>query len=213
MGMVRAQLAVSLDGFVAGPRQSEQEPLGVGGERLHEFMFPTEAWREHHGMAGGEQSPSSAVLERVLAGIGAGVMGRNMFGPIRGPWEGDWRGWWGDDPPYHHPVFVLTHHPREPLEMAGGTTFTFVTDGLAAAIEQAQAAAGDQDVALHGGGSTVQQAIGAGLLDELVLHVVPVLLGDGVRLLDDLPQPPPELEQVDVVAAPGVAHLTYRMRG
>jgi dihydrofolate reductase len=210
MSRLKANLTMSLDGFVAGPEQSEQDPLGIGGLRLHEWLLPLQAFRETHGEHGGEVNASTPFAEEILAGAGATIMGRNMFGGGPGPWAEDaWRGFWGEDPPYHNPVFVLTRHPREPLEMEGGTTFHFVTDGIESALEQARAAAGDKDVSLAGGASAVQQYLAAGLLDELVLSVVPLLLGDGARLFENLGDPPPKLEQVQAVEAPGVTHIRY----
>ena len=213
MSKLRCQISISLDGFVAGPNQSKENPLGEGGEQLHEWVFPLAAWREPHGMEGGEVNESSRIIEESLENIGAAVMGRNMFGPPGGgDWgDGQWKGWWGDDPPYHYPVFILTHHPRDPVEMEGGTTFHFVTDGPESALEQAKEAAGGKDVGLWGGGQTVQQYLAAGLLDELELHVVPVLLGDGARIFDGLGNAGVQLEQVRAVEAPGVTHLTYRV--
>jgi dihydrofolate reductase len=200
MPNVTCQISVSLDGFAAGPDQSREHPLGVGGERLHTWFFTD------------EPHPADRALgERLLEGNGAYVMGRRMFGGGPGAWDPAWRGWWGEEPPYHAPVFVLTHHPREPLAMQGGTTFHFVTDGLAAALALARAAAGDRDVAIAGGASTVQQALRAGVLDELHLHVVPVVLGAGERLLDDVGDP--ALEPVDVVASPAATHVRYRVGG
>jgi dihydrofolate reductase len=209
---VRLHIASSLDGYVAGPNQSEDEPLGVGGEALHDWAFELAAWREPHGREGGEVNASSAVIEERQANVGAGIMGRNMFGPIGGgDWgDGSWRGWWGDEPPYHHPVFVLTHHEREPLEMEGGTTFHFVTDGIESALEQARAAVGDKDIQIHGGAETGRQFLAAGLLDEFELDVVPMLLGDGERLLEGL-DPAVKVELVRAVDAPGVTHLKYRV--
>ncbi len=171
MSVFRFQMAVSLDGYVAGPNQSEQDPLGVGGMRLHEWVFDLEAWRKQMGLEGGEVNASTPVVEEAQANVGAVVMGRNMFGGGPGPWRHDppWTGWWGDDPPYHVPVFVLTHHAREPLEMEGGTTFTFVTDGMGSALEQARAAAGDMDVLLGGGADVANQSLRAGLIDEFEL--------------------------------------------
>jgi dihydrofolate reductase len=209
MSQVTCQISVSLDGFVAGPDQSVENPLGEGGERLHEWAIATAAWREHHARGGGEDSADSKVVEEVMQGVGAFVMGRRMFGGGDGPWDESWRGWWGEDPPFHAPVFVLTHHPREPLVMQGGTTFAFVTDGIESALERARAAAGDQDVAIAGGASAVQQYLAAGLLDELHLHVVPVLLGAGERLLDGVGDP--TLRPIDVVASPAVTHVKYRV--
>jgi dihydrofolate reductase len=209
MSHVTSQLSISLDGFVAGPNQSLRNPLGEGGMRLHEWAFATESWRGQHGHAGGERSADSEVADAVMRGIGAFVMGRKMFGGGDGEWDESWRGWWGEDPPYHAPVVVLTHHPREPLPMEGGTTFTFVTDGIEFALEQARAAAGDQEVAIAGGASTVQQYLAAGLLDELHLHIVPIVLGAGERLLENVGDP--RLEPVEVVASPAVTHVKYRV--
>jgi dihydrofolate reductase len=214
MGKVKAQLSVSLDGYMAGPNQSEENPLGEGGMALHEWVFKLAAWREPHDHEGGDadENPSNAVIEAAQAGTGAVVMGRNMFGPVRGPWgEEDWKGWWGEDPPFHVPVFVLTHHQREPLEMDGGTTFFFVGEGIESAIAQAKEAAGDEDVSIGGGAATIQQAIAAGLLDELLINQVPILLGGGNRLLDDLAPGAAEFELTESVAGPEALHLTYRV--
>jgi dihydrofolate reductase len=209
---VRADIAISLDGFVAGPNQSEEHGLGEGGEQLHEWAVPLAFFNELHGREGGEVDASTPVLEESFENIGARVMGRNMFGGGPGPWGDDpWTGWWGDEPPFHTPVFVLTHHPREPLEMQGGTTFHFVTDGIESALAQAKQAAGDKDVHIPGGAAAIRQYLAAGLIEELELHVVPVLLGDGERLFDDLGGAAIELEQVRVVEAPGVTHLKYRV--
>jgi dihydrofolate reductase len=178
-------ISVSLDGYAAGPAQGLEEPLGVGGERLHDWMFTTRTWRGMIGEAGGDEGVDDDFMRRGGEGIGATIMGRNMFGPVRGPWPDEsWTGWWGDEPPYHHPVFVLTHHPRPPLTMKGGTVFHFVTDGIEAALDRAREAAGGLDVRLGGGAATVQQYMRAGLLDELHLAIVPILLGGGARLLD-----------------------------
>ena len=212
MSKFRCHISISLDGFVAGPNQSEENPLGEGGERLHDWAFALAAWRETHAKEGGEVNESSRILEERAENVGASVMGRNMFGPVGGgPWDdGRWTGWWGDDPPYHHPVFIVTHHPRDPVAMEGGTTFHFVTDGVESALERAREAAEGKDVLLWGGGQVVQQYLAAGLLDELELHVVPVLLGDGSRIFDNLRYPEVQLEQVRAVEAPGVTHLKYR---
>jgi len=202
--------SVSLDGYTAGPGQSEH-PLGVGGGRLHDWIKELAVWRTAHGMEGGIESPSSAVLDGDDARLGACVMGRNMFGGGPGPWAEDepWNGWWGDNPPFHLPVFVVTHHAREPLECKGGTTFTFVTEGVEAAIAQAQKVAAGKDVAINGGSTVARQALAAGLLDEIRFNLVPILLGGGVRLFDgDIPG---ELEQIGVVEGRGVTHLTYRV--
>jgi len=209
MSQVTSQISISLDGYVAGPNQSLDNPIGEGGMRLHEWAFATEAWRSQHGEQGGERSADSEVAERLLEGVGAFIMGRNMFGPGRGAWDESWTGWWGEDPPYHAPVYVLTHHAREPVEMQGGTTFHFVTDGIASALEQAGAAAGEADVSIAGGASTVNQYLAAGLLDELHLHIVPVVLGDGERLFMDIGEI--GLEPTDVVPSPAVTHVKYRV--
>jgi dihydrofolate reductase len=208
---LRFQISISLDGFVAGPDQSEEDPLGKGGTQLHEWVVKLAEWRKPHGREGGETNASSAVIRDALANVGATIMGRNMFGGGPGPWgEDPWGGWWGDDPPFHIPVFVLTHHEREPLEKEGGTTFTFVTDGIESALEQAREAAGGKDVSLGGGAEVAQQYLSAGLLDELQLNVVPVLLGAGARLFDGGAGAGLALEQVEVIEAPGVTHLKYR---
>jgi dihydrofolate reductase len=211
MSELRFNITMSLDGFVAGPDQSEENPLGVGGESLHEWMYPLQAFRETHGEEGGEVNASNAVVAGWLENVGATVMGRNMFGGGPGPWGEDaWPGWWGDEPPFHNPVFVLTHHERAPLEMQGGTTFHFVTDGIESALAQAKEAAGDKDVSLGGGASVAQQYLAAGLVDEMQISIAPVILGDGARLLDNLGDAGIELEQTRVVEAPGVTHITYR---
>jgi len=209
MGLVTCQISISLDGFVAGPNQSQENPIGEGGLRLHEWVFGTASWRRQQGESGGADDADSAVIDEATGGVGAYVMGRNMFSPGRGDWDLDWRGWWGDDPPCHVPVFVLTHHPREPLPMLGGTTFNFVTDGIAAALEQAQAAAGEGNVQIAGGASTIGQYIKAGSLEELYLHIVPIVLGSGERLLDDVGDP--LLEPIKVIASPKVTHIKYRV--
>jgi dihydrofolate reductase len=207
---VGVHISTSLDGYAAGPNQRLEEPLGDGGEQLHEWVIALEAWRKPHGHEGGEVNASTPVIDEAQANVGAVIMGRRMFGGGDGDWDPDWRGWWGDDPPFHVPVFVLTHHEREPLQMEGGTTFTFVTDGIESALEQARAAAGNRDVNVAGGANAIQQYLAAGLVDELELHVVPVLLGDGARLLDNV-GPDLRLEPERVVEAPGVAHLKYRV--
>jgi dihydrofolate reductase len=208
----RFQISVSVDGFIAGPNPSEPDPLGEGGEQLHEWAFKLAAWRKPHGREGGEVNASSAVMEEALSNVGATVMGRKMFGGGPGPWGDDpWDGWWGEEPPFHTPVFVLTHHEREPLEKEGGTTFTFVTDGIESALEQAKEAAGGKDVSLGGGADVAQQYLAAGLIDELDLNVVPVLLGGGTRLFDNLAGSDFVLEQVRAIEAPGVTHIKYRV--
>jgi dihydrofolate reductase len=213
MSKLRCHISISLDGFVAGPNQSEENPLGEDGEGLHDWAVSLAAWRESHGLQGGEVNESTRIMEETLENVGAGVMGRNMFGPPGGGDWGDeqWKGWWGDDPPYHNDVFVLTHHPREPVGMEGGTTFHFVTDGIERALERAKESAGGQDVRLWGGAQVIQQYLAAGLLDELELHIVPVLLADGACLFDNLGGAQIELEQVRAVEAPGVTHIKYRV--
>jgi dihydrofolate reductase len=214
MGKLTLDISMSLDGFVAGPNQTLDQPLGEGGEALHEWVLPVASWRQSHGLSGGERNADSEVVEEVLAKNGATVMGRRMFSGGAGPWEEDPNAdaWWGDDPPFHHPVFVLTHHAREPVTKQGGTTFTFVSDGIEAALEQARAAAGDKDVGVGGGATVAQQYLRAGLLDELQIHLVPVLLGDGVRLFEDHHDPDRgRLECTRVIESPAVTHLAYRV--
>ena len=201
---------MSLDGCVAGPEQSRKEPLGIGGEGLHEWVIRLAAWRERHGLEGGAVNESSRVLEEEVANIGATIMGRNMFGGHPGPWSSTepWKGWWGNDPPFHHPVFVVTHHPRPPLTMDGGTTFTFVTEGIDAALEQARKVAGGRDIAVAGGAAVGGQYLSAGLVDEMEIHLVPILIGKGERLFEgvgDLHG----LRLVRTVAAPDVTHLKF----
>jgi dihydrofolate reductase len=208
------EISMSLDGFVAGPNQTLDEPLGKGGEQLHEWIFGLKSWREAHGESGGETNVDSELVEESLRTTGAEVMGRRMFSGGAGPWEDDPNadGWWGDNPPFGHPVFVLTHHPREPVSKQGGTTYTFVTDGIEAALEQARAAAGDKDIKLAGGADVAQEYLNAGLLDEVQIHLVPVLLGGGVRLFDNLDTSRVKLETTRVIESPaGVAHVFYRV--
>jgi dihydrofolate reductase len=200
MTRVICHISISLDGFVAGPDQSLENPIGIGGRRLHDWLW--------HADEPGHEIDVSPRNE-LLNDRGAYVMGRNMFGPIRGDWKGDWQGWWGDDPPYHAPVFVLTHYPHEPMEMAGGTTFRFVTAGFEAALDLARSAAGDRDVSIAGGASTIRQAFAAGAIDELMLDVAPVLLGRGERLLDGVADP--GLEPVEVIDSPHATHIRYRV--
>jgi len=211
MSKLRFRIATSLDGFVAGPEQSVQNPLGIGGMRLHEWAFALEVFRRMHGMEGGEANASTAVVEDALRDVGATVMGRNMFGGHPGPWDAEdpWSGWWGSDPPFHHPVFVVTHHARAPLELEGGTTFHFVTDGIEAALERARAVAGGKDVSLGGGADVARQFLAAGLVDEMLISLVPILLGGGERLFDGLADLR-GLELVRTVVAPGVLHLALR---
>jgi dihydrofolate reductase len=211
MSKLRVDISMSLDGYIAGPEPSEQHPLGIGGMQLHEWIFKLAAWREPHGLEGGEDGPSNQVVQESLQNIGAIIMGRNMFGGGPGPWgEKPWNGWWNEEPPFRMPVFVLTNHPREPLEMAGGTTFFFVTDGIESALGQARKAAGDKDVALAGGASVIQQYLAAGVVSELQTHVVPLLLHRGTRLFEDLGAAELRLEPIGVVSTPEVTHLKYR---
>jgi dihydrofolate reductase len=213
MGKLTLEITMSLDGYIAGPNQTLEQPLGEGGERLHEWMFGLASFRERHGLEGGTTNPDSEVLEESIANTGAVLMGRRMFSGGEGPWNDDPNadGWWGDDPPFHVPVFVLTHHARATVTKQGGTSFTFVTDGIEAALEHARAAAGDKDVAVAGGANVVQQYLKAEQLDELQIHLVPLLLGGGVRLLDDLGTAGVELEGVRVIESPTVTHLKYRV--
>ncbi|HKH64129.1 MAG TPA: dihydrofolate reductase family protein [Solirubrobacterales bacterium] len=210
MSKVKCQISVSADGFLAGPNQSEEHGLGEGGEALHEWAFKTRFFQEMHGREGGEGGVSDDLVREASANSNAVVMGRNMFGPVRGPWtEPLWNGWWGDEPPFRVPVFVLTHHEREPLTL-GETTFHFATEGIERAVELAREAAGNGHVHIGGGGETIQETIRAGLLDEIVVNQVPVFLGDGVRLFDDMPTSV-QLEQTRVVQGDGVAHLFYSL--
>ena len=213
MSRLRLRISISLDGFAAGPEQSVQNPLGIGGERLHDWVVPLAAWRKAHNLDGGEVNESAAVLDEEMANIGATIMGRNMFGGHPGPWSSTtpWNGWWGKNPPFHHSVFVLTHHPREPLQMDGGTTFTFVTDGIESALGQARRAAQGKDVALSGGANIAQQYLNAGLVDEMQLHVSPILLGAGERLFDSV-NDLHGLQLVKTVALPDVVHLKFERR-
>jgi dihydrofolate reductase len=219
MAKLKLDISMSLDGFVAGPNQTLDEPLGRGGEQLHEWVLATRAWRESHGKSGGEDNVDSNIADESIGNVGATLMGRRMYSGGEGPWEDDpnANGWWGEDPPFHHPVFVLTHHAREPLEMEGGTTFTFVTEGIEAGLEQARAAAAGKDVAVAGGAEVAQQYLRARLLDELQIHVVPVLLGSGVRLFENhlgSDQIEVELDRViDSPEPPAVTHLRYRVVG
>jgi dihydrofolate reductase len=211
MSKVRVHISTSLDGYVAGPTQSMENPLGEGGEELHDWVVPLKAWREPAGMEGGEENASSPVVREEYSNVGAEIMGRGKFGPpSRGPWgDNPWRGWWGENPPFHKPVFVLTHHEREPLTLAD-TTFTFVTDGIEAALERAREAAGEKDVFIGGGAKTINQFLAARLVDELELHVAPILLGGGARLFEGV-GPGVKLELIRTVEAPGVTHLKYRV--
>ena len=206
-------ISMSLDGFVAGPNATLEEPLGKDGERLHDWVLRLASWRSQHGLEGGETGPDDELARERWARVGAVVMGRKMFSGGDGPWESDPNAdaWWGDDPPFHVPVFVLTHHEREPAIKEGGTTFTFVTDGIESALEQARAAAEDRDVSLGGGASVAQQYLRAGHLDELSIHVAPILLGGGVSLFGELGADAPGLKLTKVVESPFVTHLTYEV--
>jgi len=206
-------IAISLDGYAAGPDQSLEAPLGVGGPRLHEWVFATPTGRQMIGQEGGEEGIDNDFLLHANDNIGATVMGRNMFGPIRGEWpDEEWKGWWGPNPPYHHPVFVLTNHSRAPIAMEGGTTFNFVTDGIESALKQAFAAADGKDVRLGGGASTIQQYMRAGLLDELHVAVVPILLGRGERLFLGLEEVSGRYECVEMVSSPAVTHIRLALK-
>ncbi len=210
MSLLRLTISMSLDGYAAGPNQSLENPLGEGGMRLHEWAIELAEWRSMHGLEGGEVNASSEVVERSRENIGATVMGRNMFGGGPGAWSEDepWTGWWGDEPPFHHPVFVLTHHPRPPLELTG-TTFTFVTDGIESALEQARAAAGGRDVSLAGGASAANQYLAAGLVDGMLITIAPVLLGGGERLFDGVGDDLHGMRLVRAVNAPAATHLEF----
>jgi dihydrofolate reductase len=212
MNNVFADITTSLDGYVAGPNPTLEDPLGEGGEQLHDWIVKNEAWRAAHGLEGGERNTDSDHFERMLERQGAIVMGRRMFSGGEGPWEDDpnANGWWGDNPPFHKPVFVLTHHPRETVEMKGGTSFTFVTDGIESALAQARDAAGDKDVAVVGGANAIQQFLEKGLLDELEIHVVPLLLGGGTRLFDG--GVTAELVPEHVIESAEVTHLKFQVK-
>lgn len=214
MSKLRFGITMSLDGYVAGPNQSIKEPLGVGGEALHDWVVALEAWRASHGKSGGETNASSAVFQEWYANIGATIMGRNMFGGHPGPWDAKtpWQGWWGKNPPFHHPVFVLTHHPREPLKLEGGTTFNFVTTGIEDALDQARRAAGGKDVHLSGGAKVAQQYLAAGLVDAMELNLAPILLGGGERLFERVGDDLHGLELVRTVATPKVVHIKFERR-
>jgi dihydrofolate reductase len=212
MGKVLADISMSLDGFIAGPKPTLKEPLGQGGEQLHEWVVKLATWRKQHGMSGGEAGPDGDVVEESTANVGAYIMGRRMFSGGEGPWENDPNtdAWWGDNPPFHAPVFVLTKNKRDEVEKEGGTSFTFVTEGIESALSQAVEAAGNKDVLISGGANVIQQFITAGLLDELQIHVVPVLLGGGTRLLESLGGV--KLEKTRVIDSPLVTHLKYRIK-
>lgn len=211
MGIVTADMAMSLDGFIAGPNDSPENPLGNGGERLHEWMFDLKSWRERQGLDGGDQNLDSEIVAESFENVGAVVMGRRMFSNEDGPWgEEPFEGHWGENPPYRVPVFVLTHHARKPLVKAGGTTFTFVTDGIESALEQAKRAAGDDNVSIAGGANIIRQFIEARLLDELEIHLVPILLGEGNRLFENNSSKQTVLNQTRVVESDNMIHLKYR---
>jgi dihydrofolate reductase len=212
MPKTKARIAISLDGYMAGPDQDEASPLGVGGEALHGWAFRQAFFKEMQGVEGeGERGVSDQIMRASMANLGAVVMGRNMFGPVRGDWpDEEWQGWWGDDPPFHCPVYVLTHHPRDPFELDGGNSFHFVTEGIEKAVAEAKEAADDQDVSIGGGAATLQQAIAAGLLDEIIVTQVPVLLGAGERLFDHLAAGAAKVDLAEVVEDAELLHLTYR---
>lgn len=211
MSKLKFSVSMSLDGYVAGPNQSLKDPLGVGGKVLHGWAVELQAFRDLHGEKSGVVNASSVIMQEMFENVGAVIMGRNMFGGGPGPWTSDWKGWWGDDPPYHMPVFVLTHHQRNPLPMKGGTTFHFVTDGIESALRQARRAAAGKDILIGGGAQTINQFLAAGLVDEVNISIGPHLLGGGARLFGDLGDSLPRLEQTRVIDAPGVVHLRYRV--
>jgi dihydrofolate reductase len=214
MGELRFEITMSVDGFVTGPDPGFEHPLGRGGDRLHQWIFGLRSWRETHGKSGGETGPDDELLKESFTSNGAIIMGRKMFSGGEGPWEDDPNAdaWWGDDPPFHVPVFVLTHHPRETETKEGGTTYNFVTDGIESALDQAKEAAGEKDVGVAGGASVAQQYLKAGLLDEMLIHVTPVLMGDGVRLFENhLTDGQVEVECTQVMESPAVTHLRYRV--
>jgi dihydrofolate reductase len=213
MTKLTLDISMSLDGYVAGPNPTREEPLGKGGERLHEWIVGLASWRETHGHAGGERNADDDVMKESIETVGAILMGRRMFSGGAGPWEDDpvADGWWGDEPPFGKPVFVLTHHRRETVTKQGGTSYTFVTDGIEAALERARAAAGGKNVLIAGGADVAQQYLRAGLLDELQIHVAPVLLGGGTRLFGELDAAPVGVEITRVIASPAVTHLRSRV--
>jgi dihydrofolate reductase len=202
MGSVVVDITTSLDGFVAGPNDGPELPLGAGGERLHQWVYDLASWRKPHGLEGGKTNRDSEVLDEALSATGAIVVGRRMFDNAKG---------WGENPPFHKPVFVLTHEAREPEAKEGGTTFTFVTDGIESALDQARAAAGDKDVSVGGGANTIQQCLSAGLLDEIQIHIAPMLLGGGIRLFKHLGTEQIDLERTRVIESPAVTHLRFRV--
>ena len=213
MTNLRFNITVSLDGYVAGPNQSVANPLGEGGEKLHQWAFGTRNFRKMHGMDGGTTDADDAIIAETFQNIGATIMGRHMFGGGDSAWGDDpWRGWWGEDPPYHTPVFVLTHHARNALEMQGGTTFHFVTGGIREALERARKAAQGKDISLGGGADVAQQYLKAGLIDQMEIHVVPVMLGDGARLFDKTDGYQTAYQCDRIVSSPSVTHYRYRRR-
>ena len=213
MSLLKFNITISLDGYVIEPNQSVTDPLGEGGEKLHEWAFAVRTFRERHGMEGGATGPDDDIAAEYFQNIGATIMGRHMFGGGDGPWRNNpWNGWWGDNPPFHMPVFVLTHHARDPLEMQGETTFHFVTEGIHAALEQAKDAARGKDVNLGGGANVAQQYLTASLIDEMDIHVVPVFLGDGTRLFENTDGRQTNYECIRVVNPPTVSHYKYRSR-
>jgi dihydrofolate reductase len=207
------RISMSFDGYTSGPNQTVKEPLGVGGESLHEWVVALRPWREMHGMTGGDDNESTKIFEEETANIGATIMGRNMLGGHPGGWDAEkpWRGWWGKNPPFHHPVYVVTHHRREPLVTEGGTTFNFVTDGIESALEQARRAAGAKDIALAGGATICQQYLNAGLVDEMIIHQVPILLGGGERLFEGVSDLH-GLELVETIPTHNVTHFKFLRR-
>jgi dihydrofolate reductase len=211
MSKLRFNISMSLDGFIAGPNQSVDNPLGVGGTKLHEWAFPLQAFRKIHGQEGGEVNESNSVMEEMFTNVGATIMGRNMFGGHPGPWnsENPWNGWWGPNPPFHHPVFVITHYAREPLKLEGGTTFTFVTTGIKDALTQARKVAGGKDFRIGGGANVARQFLAANLVDEMEISLMPVFLGSGERLFENM-NSGQQFELVRTVAAENVTHLKYR---
>jgi dihydrofolate reductase len=213
MARLTLDISMSLDGFIAGPNRTVEQPLGDGGERLHEWIFGLASWRERHGRSGGERTADDEVVRETLDTAGAVLMGRRMFSGGEGPWEEDpvADGWWGDDPPFRVPVFVLTHHARETVAKQGGTSFIFVTDGLESALAQARHAAGDNDVAVAGGANVVQQCLNAGLLDQMQIHLVPAFLGAGVGLFEQLGYSRRHLEVERAIHSPAVTHIRYRL--
>jgi dihydrofolate reductase len=212
MTKLTLNITMSLDGYVAGPNQSVKHPLGEGGEQLHEWAFAVRTFREWHGMEGGATGPDDDIVAEYFHNVGATIMGRHMFGG-HGPWgDNPWNGWWGDNPPFHVPVFVLTHHAREPLEMQGGTTFHFVTEGIHSALQRAKEAAGGKDITLGGGADVAQQYLKAGLIDEIDLHLVPVFLGDGARLFENTGGEQAGYERVRIINSPLVSHYKYSLK-